>query len=85
MGIAKRSIEFREKENLSITQLSEILGISEKIIQSYELEKKEPNYVFLKTLIEKFPNLNAEWLLIGTSPMIKDWVHIPFYKVENIS
>ncbi len=64
----KRLQTVRKKLQLSQEDISTQIGISYRAYSSYERGEREPNIVFLETLVTKF-NINLNWLIAGVGEM----------------
>lgn len=60
--------KLREEKNLSIEELSLILGIPSRTLKSYELGERTPSAILLVALYEKL-NLNLNWFASGKGNM----------------
>lgn len=70
--IGKRITELREILNLNKSQFSELTGISRSQLTGYENGSNMPGYESIKGTIEAIPNLNLNWLYVGTEPKFID-------------
>ena len=71
----ENSINLRIKELVTIyfagnnSKFARFIGINESNVRNY-IESTEPKYTFLSLCLQKFPQLSAEWLLLGKGDML---------------
>ena len=65
---SKRLQTVRKRLQLSQEEISTQIVISYRSYSSYERCEREPNIVFLETLVTKF-NINLNWLIAGVGEM----------------
>ena len=63
--------QFISAEDISQSQLAEILGVGRANISHIMSGRNKPSYEFLTGLMKKFPTLNIEWILTGKGKMYK--------------
>lgn len=61
----QRLQQFLTLEQLSPSKFADILGIQRSGISHILSGRNKPSYDFIERILTKFPNLNAEWLLLG--------------------
>ncbi|WP_319778409.1 helix-turn-helix domain-containing protein [Maridesulfovibrio sp.] len=61
----------RVRGEISQTKFAESLGIVQRTLANYEIEKSLPNSVFLANLAQKY-SVSSEWLLFGEGPMKRE-------------
>ena len=61
----KRIQQFLELEDLTPARLAEILGIQRSGLSHIIAGRNKPSYDFIEKMLNKFPTLNAEWLILG--------------------
>jgi predicted transcriptional regulator len=54
-----------ESKQLSVSQLAQIIGKSEKVVYNYKEGKNEPSVGVFESIIRKFPDISSYWLLTG--------------------
>ena len=59
-----------QKYGLSASHLAEILGVQRSGISHILSGRNNPGYEFLVSLVENFPDLNANWILTGKGKML---------------
>lgn len=69
----KERIEFIIKDKgLSNVEFSSITGIAPATISHISSGRSRPTLAILKGVLSGFPDLNPEWVFMGTGPMYKD-------------
>lgn len=53
------------EKKISVADLSHVVGQSDKSIYNYIAGKNTPTYPVLGKIVEKYPDVNARWLLTG--------------------
>ncbi len=56
---------FLKKENLTPSELADILEIQRSGLSHILTGRNNPGYDFIKKFTEKFPNVNLQWLITG--------------------
>lgn len=72
----KRLNQFLELEDLSPSQFAEIMGIQRSSVSHILSERNKPSYDFIEKMLTKFPQISAEWLILGKGKP---------YKEQNVS
>lgn len=67
----KRLEQFIAAVNITQAQLAETLGVARGSISHLIQGRNKPGFDFLTAMMEKFPDLNIEWLMRGTGTMFK--------------
>lgn len=67
----ERLKQFLAAENISNTQFANTLGVAKASISHILNGRNKPGYDFIQSIIEHYPSLNIEWLLIGKGKMYK--------------
>lgn len=67
----KRLVQFLNSENLNPTKFADMIGVQRSSISHILKGRNKPSYDFLIKVLETFPKLNAEWLLMGKGKMYK--------------
>lgn len=73
----KRLEQFIAAVNISQAQLAETLGVARGSISHLIQGRNKPGFDFLTAMMEKFPDLNIEWLMRGTGTMFKSLSSAP--------
>lgn len=68
----RRLSQFLQAENLTQTQLADILSVARGSVSHILAGRNKPGYDFIESLMLHFPRLNLEWLLTGKGRMYKD-------------
>jgi transcriptional regulator with XRE-family HTH domain len=68
----ERLQQFLSAENLTSAKLADILGVQRSGLSHILSGRNYPSYEFIRTILSKFPNLSADWLLLGKGKMYKD-------------
>ena len=68
----ERLQQFLSAENLTPAKLADILGVQRSGLSHILSGRNYPSYEFIRTILSKFPNLSADWLLLGKGKMYKD-------------
>ncbi len=59
-------------EGINSTRLAEILGIQASGISHIMSGRNKPSYDFLLKLLQRFPQINPDWLLLDKGPMYRN-------------
>lgn len=65
----KRLQQFLSAENISQSQLAEILGVARASVSHILSGRNKPGYEFILNMTNRFPALNIEWLISGKGRM----------------
>lgn len=69
----KRLQQWREFKGLSITEVFRLTGIKVTTLSTAEQPgANNPSYDTITKLLNAFPDLNPDWLLLGSGPMLRD-------------
>lgn len=63
--------QFLAAENISQSQLADVLGVARASISHIIAGRNKPGYEFICNLMRCYPALNIEWLLLGKGKMYK--------------
>jgi len=66
--------QLMKHEGINSTRLADILGIQASGISHIMSGRNKPSYDFLHKLLQRFPQLSADWLLLDKGPMYRDVV-----------
>ena len=61
-----------QKYDLSASKLADLLEVQRSGISHILAGRNKPSYDFMVRLAEKFPEIDANWLLSGSGQMLKD-------------
>ncbi len=64
--------QFIAAENISQAQLADTLQVARAGISHILAGRNKPSYDFLTSLMQRFPQLNIEWLMFGKGKMYKN-------------
>ena len=67
-----RILQLLTKENISATKLAELLGVQRSNISHIISGRNKPGFDFIERLLLKFPDLSADWLILGKGEMYKN-------------
>ena len=70
----ERLLKIITSEGLSPSLLADKLGVQRSGISHILSGRNYPSFDFLQKLLENFPRLNAEWLILGQGSMYKSTV-----------
>ena len=68
----QRFNQFLAAENITPAKLAEKLGVQRSGLSHILNGRNNPSYEFIVNLLSKYPNLSADWLLLGKGKMYKD-------------
>lgn len=80
MGVKERLKEFIKLEGIPIREFEETIGVSNGYVNSIS---KSIGIDKLSLLIEKYPNLNIEWLFTGIGEKQKEDLNVPVAKTKK--
>ncbi len=64
-------IKFMTSENITATTLADEIGVQRSSISHILSGRNKPSYDFIIKILNRYNNLNAEWLLTGIGTMYK--------------
>lgn len=82
-SLGDRIEEIKKDSKLKIEEFVALLGATKQSYNGWVKGKYSPNSDILIKILEKFPQYNAEWLLLGKGEKIKGKHHI--YEVAESS
>ncbi|MDD2595609.1 MAG: helix-turn-helix transcriptional regulator [Bacteroidales bacterium] len=68
----KRIQRFLELEDLTPAKFADIMGIQRSSVSHILAERNKPSFDFIEKMLLKFPNINAEWLILGKGRPYKE-------------
>ncbi len=68
---------------LSAADLAERLGTERSGISHFLSGRNKPSLSFVVRMLEKFPEINPDWLLLGHGPMLRDDASVSHRQVES--
>jgi len=82
--IGKRFELIAKHYDMSKTKFSRIIDATQPSIRAIILGKSNPSFETLEKLLNTLP-INAEWLMLGTGPMIRNYNEMSMNKDDNIN
>lgn len=73
----RRLQQFLDLEQLSPARLASILGIQPSGISHILSGRNKPSFDFISNLLQKFPEISAEWLISGKGKPYKNQENLP--------
>lgn len=67
-----RILKILDSEKLSATKFADIIGVQRSSISHIISGRNKPSFDFILKTVNKFPYINAEWLINGKGNMYKD-------------
>lgn len=67
----ERLQQFLAAENISQSQFAETIGVARASVSHILAGRNRPGYDFICSLLEHYPSLNSEWILMGKGKMYK--------------
>ncbi len=64
--------QLMKHEGINSTRLAEILGIQASGISHIMSGRNKPSFDFLLKLLQRFPQINPDWLILDKGPMYRD-------------
>lgn len=64
--------QFLSAENLSQSQLADMLGVARASVSHIIAGRNKPGYDFIESLVAHYPTLNIDWLITGRGRMYKN-------------
>ena len=78
--------QFLAAENISQAQFADSINVVRASVSHVLAGRNNPSYDFIKAIMDHYPQLNIEWLILGKGKMYKDLspapVHDPAPKEE---
>ncbi len=68
----ERILKILSNEYLSATKFADIIGVQRSSISHIISGRNKPSFDFISKTLEKFPDINAEWLINGKGDMYKE-------------
>lgn len=66
--------QFLAAENISQAQFAETINVVRASVSHVLAGRNNPGYDFIKSIMDNYPTLNIEWLILGKGKMYKDKV-----------
>lgn len=67
----ERLSQFLAAENISNSKFADVIGVARASISHILAGRNKPGYEFICSLMDNYPSLNIEWLLLGKGKMYK--------------
>lgn len=64
--------QFLAAENITQAQFADIIKVVRASVSHVLAGRNNPSYDFIKAIMDNFPALNIEWLILGKGKMYKD-------------
>ncbi|HKK60119.1 MAG TPA: helix-turn-helix domain-containing protein [Salinivirga sp.] len=71
MSLTERITQIQQNEGYTASQFAEKLGIQRSGLSHIYSGRNKPSIGFIQKLLTQFPRYNAEWILNGSNPMLK--------------
>lgn len=64
--------QFLSAENISQSQFADTINVVRASVSHVLAGRNNPSYDFIKAIMDNYPSLNIEWLMLGKGKMYKD-------------
>jgi transcriptional regulator with XRE-family HTH domain len=64
--------QFLSAENISQSQFADTIKVVRASVSHVLAGRNNPSYDFIKAIMDNYPSLNIEWLMLGKGKMYKD-------------
>lgn len=64
--------QFLAAENISQSQFADTIKVVRASVSHVLAGRNNPSYDFIKAIMDNYPSLNIEWLILGKGKMYKD-------------
>ena len=64
--------QFLAAENISQAQFADTINVVRASVSHVLAGRNNPSYDFIKAIMDNYPDLNIEWLILGKGKMYKD-------------
>lgn len=64
--------QFLAAENISQAQFAETINVVRASVSHVLAGRNNPGYDFIKSIMDNYPTLNIEWLMLGKGKMYKE-------------
>lgn len=68
----KRLKHLRIQKGLDVEGFAKVLGVKASAVYGLEKDANKPSFETIANLTTAFPDLNLDWLINGTGPMLRD-------------
>ena len=69
--------QFLAAENISQAQFADSINVVRASVSHVLAGRNNPSYDFIKAIMDNYPQLNIEWLILGKGKMYKDLTPAP--------
>ena len=69
--------QFLAAENISQAQFADSINVVRASVSHVLAGRNNPSYDFIRAIMDNYPQLNIEWLILGKGKMYKDKVSAP--------
>lgn len=69
--------QFLAAENISQAQFADTINVVRASVSHVLAGRNNPSYDFIKAIMNNYPNLNMEWLILGKGKMYREQVLSP--------
>ena len=80
----ERLLKFINSEGLSSAKFAEQINVQPSSISHILSGRNKPSFDFITKVLTGFPDLNAEWLILGKGEMLKSQKSPDLFDNENI-
>jgi transcriptional regulator with XRE-family HTH domain len=80
-----RLLKFLTREKLSSARFAEIIGVQPSGISHILSGRNKPGFDFIQKILENYPALNAEWLIMGRGSMFKQQIQGDLFSQSHAS
>ena len=70
-------------ENLTPTKFADIIGVQRSAISHILSGRNKPSFDLIQKILNKFPRVSSEWLLMGRGEMYKTMVQQRLFDVDQ--
>jgi transcriptional regulator with XRE-family HTH domain len=81
----ERLLQLLKSEGINPTKFAERIGVQRSSISHILSGRNKPSYDFIVKILEKFPNLNPDWLLRGKGLMYKNDIPLQPSLFDSVS
>ena len=85
MTDTERIQEIIRAKNLNNIQFCSITGISPASLSHITSNRSKPTLTILRNVINGFPDVNPEWIMMGTGPMFRNQDNAMMHSDEDIN
>jgi transcriptional regulator with XRE-family HTH domain len=79
----ERLLKFLEEESLTAAKFADEIGVQRSSISHILSGRNNPGYDFFQKILKRYPQINAEWLLMGSGKMTKAPKQASLFTVES--